>query len=115
MDELITTDLILNWFKEQIQNKEQVDAHTWVDATQKLNILISDDHDKLFDLQQKVAQMRVALMEQGDTVSKAKAKVEATDEYKNMCKQKAKIGRIEEAIRIAKIQSRLKDSEFKGY
>lgn len=115
--ELVTTDSIISYLQGKVENKEPLHASVWLDAAQKLNILIGDEHDKLFDLQQKVATMKVAYYEnvkenEKPNVSKAKMYIETTDEYKAMNKQKAKITAIEEFIRIAKIQARLKDTEY---
>lgn len=111
----VTTESILSWLEEQVREKLPVDAHTWVDASAKLNILIGDEHDKLWDLQQEVARLEVMRIEGGDSAAKAKVYIRATDEYKFMKKQEARIGRIEEAIRISKIQARLKDNEIRSY
>lgn len=113
--EPITIDTILTWLKESVEQKRIIDAHTWVDAAQKLNVLIGDEHDKLFNLQQQVAIKKAALIVAGDSVAKAKALSECWDEYREMKRQEAKIGQIEEAIRIAKVQSRLKDNETRSY
>lgn len=110
----VTTDLILQTMKGWVEDKHPIDAHVWVDACQKLNVLVGDEHDKLFELQQSVAQMKVSYISEGDTVAKAKSKVEAEDVYRLMQKQKARIGQIEEFIRIAKLQARLKDNEYRN-
>lgn len=114
MNEPVTTNLILDTLKGWVEGKYPIDAHTWVNAAQKLNILIGDEHDRLFDLQQNVAQMKVRYLSEGDTSAAAKSKVEATDAYKEMLRQKAKIEQIEEMIRLAKVQARLKDNEYRA-
>lgn len=111
----VNTDVILDFLKESVRNKDMIDAHTWVDAAQKLNVLIGDEHDILFDLQQQIAQKRVELMEKGKNVSQAKLMVEALDVYREMSRQRARIEQIEEMIRIAKLQARLKDNEHRNY
>ncbi len=113
MDEIVTTDLILEWLETQIKRKQIVDAHTWIDACQKLNILLGIEHDKLFHLQQEVAKLKVMYLEQDKSVAEARTRVEASDLYKEMLTQKARIDRINEAIRISKIQARLKDNEYR--
>ncbi len=115
--EKVTVDTILNWLQESVENKRVIDAHTWTDACQKLNVLLSDEHDKLYDLQQKVAQEKVKLLDSipKPPVIEAKTRVEASELYKGMKVQEAKIKRCEEAIRIAKIQARLKDNELRNY
>lgn len=115
MENLVTCDLILDWLRECVEQKKMIDAHTWVDSAQKLNILISDEHDKLFELQQKVSDFKLNFITNGKSVAMAKIAVETTDMFKNMQKQKAKIEKIEEMIRIAKLQARLKDNEHRNY
>lgn len=113
--EPITTDTIITHLKSMVEQKIPVAPTMWVDAALKLNLLIGDEHDKLLLLEQQVAKMKVAYLTDGDTVAKAKAKVEAEDVYREARRQKAYIEQIEEHIRIAKVQARLKESEMKGY
>jgi hypothetical protein len=115
--ELVTTDLILGWLKETVENKLPISPHTWVDAALKLNVLVGDEHDKLFNLQQQVAQIKLTFLKEDEkkNVSAAKMRTEASDTYREMRMQEGKIKQIEEFIRIAKLQARLKDSEMRGY
>lgn len=115
-NEKITCDFILNWFKEAVEKKEPIPPSVWLDGASKLNVLQGDEEDILFELQQKVAEIRVKCMEESDkiNVSRAKVLVEATDEYKQMKKQAAKVARIQEQIRISKIQARMRDNEYGG-
>jgi hypothetical protein len=116
MDEnLVTVRDILEHLKSVIKNKVFLDAHNYVEYATRLNLLISDEHDKLFELQQKVSERKAGIMSEGKSASYAKIVVEATDEYKEMCRQKALIEQVIEAIRIAKIQSRFKSEEFNNY
>ena len=102
----ITADTILNSIKEMVASKRQLNPDIWIDAAFKLNVLIGDENDILLVRQQEVAQKRLDFLTQGDTVSAAKLKVEATDEYREMHRQKMKVAQIEEFIRISKIQAR---------
>ena len=111
----ITTDTIIEFLEKNVKEKIPIDPHTWVDAAQKLNVLLSDEHDLLFHMQQSVSGMRVELLEGGASTTTAKMKVEASDAYRETSKLKAKIGRIEEMIRIAKLQAKLRESEMRGY
>lgn len=112
--EKITCDTIINWLQKQVETKQPISPSVWVDSAEKLNILLSDEESKHFELAQKVAQMRVALLEEGKNVSEVKVRIEATDEYREMNKQKAKINRIIEHIRLAKLQSRMAVEEARG-
>lgn len=113
--EKVTCDTIMSWLKNQTENKQPVDSHTWIEACQKLNVLIGDEHDKLLDLQQEVAKLKILRIESGDSVAKARTYVESTDEYKAMKRQEARIEQITESIRISKIMSRLKNEEMGNY
>lgn len=109
---MVSTDTILEWLQDQVEQKLPIAPHLWLDASMKLLALLGGEHDKLFALQRAVAQEKLAAIEAGDSVAKAKVKVETTDTFVKMKQQEAKIGRIEEMIRLAKIQSRLKDNEY---
>src|SRR3990167_9124677 len=110
---IITVDTILDWLQTQVEEKRPVDAHTWLDALQKITVLLGEEHDILFDLQQKVAQAKVDVLDKLKmSNTEAKTRTEATDLFKDMQRQKAKIGRIEEMVRIGKIQARQKDFEY---
>ena len=112
--EKITCDTILNQLTEWIENKQIISADIWLNSASKLNILRSQEHDKLFDLQQRVAQQKVVFIQNGGmSVAEAKVRSEATDEYREMLKQKAKLDRIEESIRISKTQARLAGEEYR--
>lgn len=107
-------DTILQNFDERVSTKMPISPDEWVTAAQFITVLMGDETDKLYELQQKVAQVKVVYIEEGDSVAKAKAKVEASDEYKEMCRQKAKIERIEEFIRVSKLRARLLQDEIRG-
>lgn len=109
-----TTDSIIESLKKLVENKDIISPHVWLEAAQDLNVLLGDEHDTLFELQQQVANIRLGYLnsQDGINVSEAKLRTEATDEYKAYQKQKAKISRIEEFIRIAKVQARMKDNEM---
>jgi hypothetical protein len=105
MSEKITVDTILSIMKEKVENKEaQFDTEFWLSSAAKLNLLVGDEQDKLFELQQVVAKLKLQWFESQEkrNVSEAKLRVEATEEYKEMRKLEAKIKRCEEFVRIAK-------------
>lgn len=115
MEHLVTVDTILGAFNEWIINKKVIDPHLWLDGAQKINVLLEDEQGKLFEIQQVLAVQRKVLIEQGSTVAKARVMIEATNEYKEFCKQKAKIERAIEFIRISKMQSRTTRDIMSGY
>ncbi len=113
--EIVTINTITEYLKKQVEEHIPIAPSLWIDSAQKINVLLGDEHDKLFEIQQKVAKIKVGYIEQDKTVSEAKTRVEASEEYKEYQLQKAKIGRIEEFIRLAKIQARTRTEEMKGY
>lgn len=106
--EKVTAKTILDWVKEQVENKSALDPSVWIEIAWKLNALLSDETSTLWELRQKVAKTRLELLTGQDkkNVSYAQAQVEATDEYREMRQQEARTRQIEEFVRIAKIQSR---------
>lgn len=112
--EKITCDTIINWLQKQVETKQPISPTIWVESAEKLNILLGDEEVIHFDLAQKVAEMKITLIEQDKSVAEVRIRVEATNEYKEMCKQKAKINRIIEHIRLAKLQSRMAVEEARG-
>ena len=107
MDNLVTIDKIVEWLTKQVEDKMPIDTHEWLEAAQKMNVLLQGEQEKLFSLEQEVALLRKGLIEADKTVAYSKVMVEATDEYKAMKTQKAKIERCLEMIRIAKLQARI--------
>ncbi len=108
-------EYILEFLRFNVEEKNPLGPDIWLDAAQKLNALISDEHIKLYNLQQKVAKKKVEYIEAGDTVAKANVKVQASDEHRDARVLEARIGQIEEMIRIAKLQSRMAAGEMAGY
>ena len=113
--EIRSVDTILFALQEKVSNKEIIDAASWITGAEMLNVLLGEETDKLFDLQQKVASEKVArIRETKCSVAQAKLEVESLDIFRDMQKQKAKIERVIEFIRIAKLQSRIKMEEYKN-
>lgn len=91
-------DTLAKWAAE----KRSIDPQTWMDAASKLNVLLQAESETLVDLKLAMAKLRAAYMEAGDTAAKARAKVEAMDEWAALQKQQALIDRAKEAILLAK-------------
>jgi hypothetical protein len=105
---------ILAVLEKWAAEKQPIDPGSWVEAAMKLSALMGNESDLLYEMEQKVAGMRVALLEEGKSATDAKMRVEASNEHKEARKQKAKIDRIVETIRLAKLRSRMASDEFKG-
>lgn len=108
---MVTLDLIINTLKDWVENKKNISPTLWVDAAQKLSTLLFDEYDKLAELQQITANLKLMALEAQEkkNVSEARMRVEASNEYKEMRKQESKIKNVEELIRIAKLQAKLRE------
>ena len=116
MTDLVTIDSIQKHFEDSIQQKLPIPPGMWVDAAAKVNVLLGDEHDKLYVLEQQVAEMKaVHISDTGFSVAKANAIVEASPITTQMKMQRGKIKRIEEFIRIAKVQAKMSANEYGNY
>ena len=112
---MVSCDTIIDWMKEQVESKNPVSPHLFLDAVTKLSVLVGDETDKLFDLQHIVAELKHRLIiDTKCSVAEAKVRIEANTAYTQMLKQKAKCERIFEMIRIGKIRSRMAIDEYKS-
>jgi hypothetical protein len=107
MEDLTTVDSIIEWFSDLVSKKIPIDPETWLEGAARLNVLLQGEQEKQFDMEQEVAKLRNVLLDSGESVAKARSKIEATEEYKTARKQKARVDRVNEQIRIAKIQGRM--------
>lgn len=111
MEELRTCDSILSWLKDQTENKRPISPHLYLEAATALNILSSDEVDKLIDMESELAKARAQI---GGTAAGAKIAVEALPLYGEARKQRAKIEMIKEAVRLAKRTAVLKSDEMRS-
>lgn len=109
MEPNVTADTILSYFSTAVENRKQLNPDFWLDSALKLNICLIDEEKKLQDLRQSVAEMKLKYLDAMDkrNVSEAELRVEATDEYREMKNQESKVGRIEEFVRLAKLNSKI--------
>lgn len=114
MENLNTVDSILEALQKMAQRKEPIDTHTWLSGVSKLLALLGDDQDWLYEMESEIAKSKARFISDGDTAAKAKIKAEAMDVFKNARKLKAKIDRCYEIIRVAKLQARLSNDEYKS-
>lgn len=108
-----TADSIMAALEVMSKSKEPIDPGLWVDGAMKLTVLTGEEHDKLFDLEQKSAALRIFFLEGGMSAAAAKMHSEASEEHKTARRQKAKIARIEEIVRLAKLRGRMASDEMR--
>ncbi len=114
MSEEITTkksiaDTILGYLADQLEQKKiQLDTRFWLEIGTKLNICLIEENQKLADLFQKVARLKIMFLDSQEkkrNVSEAKLRVDVSEEYKQWKIQDSKIKLIEEFVRLAKKMS----------
>lgn len=110
----MTADDLLEQIDHHIENKLPLSPSYWVETAQTLVSLMSEETDILHKMQKEFARKKVEWIEKGKSVSESKLRVEAEDIYEFMQNQKAKCERINEHIRLAKIQARMRQNEFEG-
>ncbi len=108
-EEKRTTQSILETLKRIVENKEILNAEYWADAALYLEILIGDEHQNLLELQQEVAKLELEALMDSKSVAAAKLKIKATDKYREMRRQELLIKQVDEYVRIAKLQSRIRN------
>jgi len=108
--EKITIDVILNSLKEAVESKKaQFDAEFWISAATKINLLLGDDHDFLFQAEQEFMRKVDEYYKEMDKPSMARAKDRAktTEEWLKYKQQEARVRRAEEFIKICKARARV--------
>ncbi len=95
-----------------IKNKVPLSPSGWLDIIGRIVVEMGDETDNLYTLQKEVAQKKLVLIQDGKSVAESRVHLEASDVYESMMKQKAKCLKIEELVRIGKLQSKLKENEF---
>jgi hypothetical protein len=117
IDTTKTCDTIMDELQKKVQDSTPVAPSEWVDYAQELLVLLGEEHRKLWNMAQGVAQMKIKYLEQQEkrNVSEVNMRVEATDEYREMRMQEAKVSRIEEYIRLAKHRAKMANEEMRGY
>ena len=98
---------VIDFLAETAEKNQVIPPEAYIRGAEKINVLLQVEQDKLYELEQKIAQKRAELVMQGKTSAYAKIVIEATEEYKEARKQKALIERALEVIRLAKTHSRL--------
>lgn len=102
--EKVSADLIISWLTGQVENRKVISKDDWLEIAFKLNVLYLPEVEKLESMRQKVAytKLQALRVQEKRNVAAADLEVEATDEFREMKIQEAKIDQIKEFIRIAK-------------
>jgi len=110
-----TIDTLIETMQKRVESEEIIGPHDWIDYAGRLNLFRGIDDNALYKLGQRIARQRAEYVKDGMTVAAARTLIEATDEYVEYKQLQAKLDRVTEEIRLAKIRSRSASEEMKGY
>jgi hypothetical protein len=112
---MVNADTIIGWLKDSVEHKRPLSAALWLDAALKLTVFVGDEQGKLFALEQKVAEAKVACIDGQDkkSVALADVMVRTLPVWLAYRTQEAKVEQIQELVRVAKKQAELSSWEEK--
>ena len=104
MQEKITSDTILTWVKEAVENKKEISRELWLEIAFKLNLLRLDEAILYNKMRQAVAIKKWEILKSQikRNVAAVNTEIETFDEYRFMKDQEDKIYVIDEFVRVAK-------------
>jgi len=99
---VVSVDSILGWLKKSVENKEPIPPSTWLDAAQKLVVLLEDVDSALILKEMEFNRRIHDSIAAGGTTAAATAEAKASQAYQDLLVLKAKKERVIETIRISK-------------
>ena len=108
----MNADEVIQQIEDVLDKKLPMSPSYWVEQAEQLNILSSDETDRLTVLAKKAAYKQLEWVEMGKSMAESELRVKTTDEYQELQNQKAKVERIKEIIRLAKVHARMKNEEY---
>jgi hypothetical protein len=106
-------DELIKQIEDVLGKKLPMSPSYWLEQAEILNILSSDETDLLTELAKKAAYKQLEWVEQGKSMAESELRLKTTDEYMLLQKQKAKVEKIKEIIRLAKTHAKLKNEEYR--
>ena len=109
----ITAHTIVDALGKAFSQKRSVSKDILLDAAMKLSVLALEEVAILTQMEQDIAKAKVLMLETQEkrNVSEVELRIEATDAYRDMRRQKAFVETIEEVIHTARLSAKL--NEFK--
>lgn len=106
---------IIKFLTSAAEKKQILSAEEYLRAARSLVLFLGDEKDKLIELESKVSRMSLELKTAGpkESVASVKLVIEASPEYMESRKQKAKVEQIIEFVRLAKSYARLAEEEMR--
>lgn len=112
--DFVTADKIIGTLNKWVTEKQPIDHHLWLEAALKITLFLSEEKDKQYELEQEIAKRKVESKDSLPDMSMAEVnmRIEATDLYKEMRRQKGKVDQMLEFIKTAKRYATLTKEDF---
>lgn len=109
--EQITARTITTALANAFSNRKEVSKEKLLDAAMKLSVLALDEVAKLTEMEMNLARKKVEMLESQEkrNVSEVELRIEATEEHRDMKRQKAFVDSIEEMIHTARLSAKLNE------
>ncbi len=117
MSEKVSTDLILDTLKGWVEERQPISPELWLESAAKLNVLVGEEMAQLAEKEFKLAQYasEQALVSPKQPSVAIKMLCASNPLSLEIALLKGKIKRVEESIRISKLQARMSSEEAKGF
>lgn len=109
--EKVTARTITEALSKAFADRKSVSKETLLDAAMKLSVLALDEVAILTEMEMNLARKKVEMLEAQDkrNVSEVELRIEATEEYRDMKRQKAFVDSIEEMIHTSRLSAKLNE------
>jgi hypothetical protein len=114
MDNINTFSSVTEWLRKLATEQEVISPDTWIRGAVKLNVLLEKEVEKLIAMEFAVANMRKDLLSQGNSAVYCRMMIEASEEYRDVQVQKAKISNANETIKLAKRYAQLSSDQLRS-
>lgn len=114
MDTLNTFGSVTEWLRKLATEKEVISPDVWLRGAVKLNVLLEEEVERLIVMEFMVSNMRKDLLSQGNSAVYSRMMIEASDEYKDVQIQKARISNANETIKLAKRYAQLASDQLRS-
>lgn len=102
-----TVQEVMEYLETIAETNDVVPPQEYVRCATLISLMLQNEQDKLYLMEQEVAKKRAELVMKGETAAYAKIVIEASDEYTEARKQKALVERALEVIKLAKKHAQL--------
>ena len=110
IEEAVNIEQILNYFKHVVKNKLPLSPAQWLSGAQRLNVLLDDfDQETVIPAQMGFAREVETGIHAGKSVAESRARALASPANEAKIRAEARKERIEEAVRIAKKRTEMRD------